>query len=443
MPDTSTPSLPSPGTATAGAAMDRRIGRGRGAWLRRRLWPVSIVLAVVTAAGAAVELVPQSGTLAVSAEEITTATAQSAPFQDYLPVRAAVAPLRTVYVGAVEGGQVERVVALDGASVRTGDVLATLSNPQLQLDVTSREAQIAGQLGGVSAQRLALQQDQATQDNAVAETSYNLLKAQRELAIRESLHAQGFESDAGVKSFQDEVRYYTTRLATLRTARAQGKVIVARQQDEIDRTAAGLRRNLAVVDRSLDALTLRAPLAGRLTNFLLQPGQTLKQGDQIGQIDSEDSYRLDADIDEFYLARVMQGQRATAAFDGRVSALHVSRVKPQVSNGQFRAELVFDGPPPPGLRRGESADVRLTLGRTSEALVLPNGPWLEGSGGSFAYVFDDGKGTAIRRAMTTGRRNPEQVDVTSGLRPGERVVTSSYARFQAFSRLLVHQGMRP
>ncbi len=352
-------------------------------------------------------------------------------------MRAVVAPLRTVYVGAVEGGQVEHVVALDGASVRAGDVLATLSNPQLQLDVTSREAQIAGQLGGISAQRLSLQQDQATQDNAVAETSYNLLKAQRELAIRESLHAQGFESDAGVKSFQDEARYYTTRLATLRTARTQGKLIAARQRDEIDRTAEGLRRNLAVVDRSLDALTLRAPLAGRLTNFLLEPGQTLKQGDQIGQIDSEDSYRLDADIDEFYLARVMQGQRATAEFDGRVTALHVSRVKPQVNNGQFRAELVFDGPPPPGLRRGESADVRLTLGRTSEALVLPNGPWLEGSGGSFAYVLDDGKGMAIRRAMTTGRRNPEQVEVTSGLRPGERVVTSSYARFQAFSRLLV------
>ena len=437
MPDTSTPASSMAARSASDAPMDRPISRGRGAQLRRRLWPVSIALAVAAVIGAAVVLGPRSGTLAVSAGEITIATTQSEPFQDYLPVRAVVAPLRTVYVGTVEGGQVERVVALDGASVRAGDVLATLSNPQLELDVTSREAQVAGQLGGISAQRLALQQDQATQDNAVAETSYNLLKAQRELAIRQSLHEQGFESDAGVKSFQDEVRYDATRLATLRTSRARSRIIAARQQDEIDRTAEGLQRNLAVVDRSLDALTLRAPLAGRLTNFLLQPGQSLKQGDQIGQIDSEESYRLDADIDEFYLARVMQGQRATAEFAGATTHLHVSRVKPQVSNGQFRAELVFDGPPPPGLRRGESADVRLTLGQTSQALVLPNGPWLEGSGGNFAFVLDRSGHTADRRAITTGRRNPEQVEVTSGLHAGERVVTSSYARFQAFARLLV------
>ena len=134
----------------------------------------------------------------------------------------------------------------------------------------------------------------------------------------------------------------------------------------------------------------------------------------------------------------MQGQRATAGFDGGVAGLRVSRVKPQVSNGQFRAELVFDGPPPPGLRRGESADVRLTLGHTGDALVLPNGPWMESSGGRFAFVLESGGGQAVRRAIVTGRRNPEQVEVTTGLSPGDRVVTSSYARFLTFSRLLVH-----
>ncbi len=436
MPDTSTPSSPMHRPVASGAAMDRRVGRTRAARLRRFLLPMSIVVGVVAAA-AAFELVPRSGTLAVSAEEITSAMVRSAPFQDYLPVRAAVAPLRTVYVGAIEGGQVDRVIALDGASVRAGDVLATLSNPQLQLDVTSREASIAGQLGGISAERLSLQQDQTAQDNAIAETKYNLLKAQRELDIRESLHAQGFESDAGVKSFQDEARYYSTRLATLQAARARGKIIATRQQAEIDETADSLRRSLAVANGSLGALVLRAPLAGRLTNFLLQPGQTLKQGDQIGQIDSEDAFRLDADIDEFYLARVQEGQRATAEFDGISTRLHVSRVKPQVSNGQFRAELVFDGDASAGLRRGESVDIRLILSRTSQALTLPNGPWLESSGGSFAYVLDGDGRRAERRAITTGRRNPEQVEVTSGLKPGERVITSSYSRFQTFAHLLV------
>ena len=416
--------------------MDRRVARSRWSRLRRWMLPAIGLLA----AGGAVSmawLIPASGTLAVSSAEITTSRTETLPFQDYLPVRATVAPLHTVYVGAVEGGEVERVAVQDGASVAAGAVLATLSNPQLQLDVTSREAAIAGQLGSVSAQRLTLQQNLTTADNSIAETSYNLLKAERDLDIRRRLHEQGFESDAGVKSFQDEARYYGTRLAMLKRARLSDQAVETRQADEIDQTALRLQRNLDVVERSLDALVLRAPVAGRLTDFLLQPGQSLKQGDQIGQIDSEGAYRLDADIDEFYLDRIAAGQHGTADFGGSPVAVAVSRVKPQVANGQFRAELVFDHTPPAGLRRGESTEVRITLGSTRPALVLPNGPWLEGSGGSFVFVLDSSGRHAIRRAITSGRRNPEQVEITSGLSAGEPVITSSYSRYANFSRLLV------
>ncbi len=427
------PSLPK---RAPGAAMDRRVAPSRASKLRRwRLPAAGLVLAVLAYAG--YQLVPASDTLSVDAASITTATVANAPFQDYLPVRGAVAPLHTEFVGAVEGGTVAQVMATEGATVKPGDVLATLSNPQLQLDVTSREAAIAGQLGSISAQRMALQQNLTAEETAMAETSYDLLKAQRELAIRQRLHDQDFESDAGLKTFQDEAHYYANRLNLLRQAHARNVPVAARQTDEIDQTAAGLRNNLAVVQASLQALILRAPVAGRLTNFSLQPGQSLKQGDQIGQIDSEDAYRLDADIDEFYLGRVSAGEHAVADFNGAQVKLEVARVKPQVANGQFRAELVFDGAPPAGLRRGESTDVRITLGATEKALVLPNGPWMEGSGGSFVYVLDAGGHHAERRDITTGRRNPEQVEMTAGLAPGDRVITSSYASFTRFTHLLI------
>jgi len=416
--------------------MDRLVAPSRMARLRRWRLPALAVLVIATVYGGFV-LVPAADTLSVEANTLSVSTAASIPFQDYLPVRATVAPLRTVFIGAVEGGTVARVLAVDGATVHAGDVLAELANSQLQLDVTSREAAIAGQLGGISAQRLSLQQSLTTEETTIAETSYNLLKAQRDLDIRQRLHTQGFESDAGLKSFEDEARYYANRLALLRQAHADNVKIAARQSSEIDRTAEELRNNLAVVQASLQALTLRAPVAGRLTNFALQPGQSLKQGDQVGQIDSENAYRLDADIDEFYLGRVATGEHATVTFDGITAPLSVARVKPQVSNGQFRAELVFDGTPPAGLRRGESADCRITLGDTDKALVLPNGPWMEGGGGSFAYVLDSSGHHAQRRAINSGRRNPEQVEITSGLAPGDRVITSSYASFSHFSRLLV------
>ncbi len=417
--------------------MDRRVARSR--WTRRRGWALPALAVIgIGAVAAALDLVPAANTLSISSDEITTGVVQQAPFQDYLPVRATVAPLRTVIVGAVQGGTVAQVAALDGASVKAGDVLASLSNPQLQLEVTAQGASIAGQLGQVSAQRLSLQQNRTAQDNAIAEAGYALLKAQRDLAIRRQLHAQGFESDAGVKGFEDEARYDAARVATLRQAHLRDQAVADAQADEIGQTTARLRRNLDQVEDSLDALVLRAPVSGRLTDFSLQPGQTLRQGDGIGQIDSEAAYRLDADIDEFYLGRVAAGQHANADLDGRDALLTISRVRPQVSGGQFRAELVFDRPMASGLRRGQGVEIRITLGATRPALVLPSGPWLEGSGGGFVFVLDASGRHAVRRAITSGRRNPEQVEIEGGLSPGERVITSSYARMQNFTLLLVH-----
>jgi HlyD family secretion protein len=332
---------------------------------------------------------------------------------------------------------VASVAVLDGASVQAGQVLATLNNPQLQLDVSSRAAAITGQLGTASADELALQQSLATERGSIAETSYNLLKAQRDLSVRRALQAQGFESDASVKNFADDAQYYATRLTMLRAAYAHDTALAQRQSQQIDDTQKLLRTNLDTVQDSLRALTLRAPVTGRLTDFLLQPGQTVRPGDQLGQIDSTDAFRLDADIDEFYLGRISAGQAASASFDGAAAPLQVSRVLPQVNNGQFRAELTFTGAPPPGLRRGQTADLRVTLGQTTTTLLVANGPWLNATGGNFIFVVDPSGRAAVRRAISVGRRNPDQVEITSGLTAGERVITSSYASFQNFSRLLI------
>lgn len=423
--------------ASPGAAMDRRIARGRFTAYRRPLRIAGAAVVIGAVIWGLIAFVPASGTLSVAADRLTIASVAWAPFQDFLPVHAAAAPLRTTFVGAIEGGQVATVTAQDGALVQAGDVLARLSNPQLQLDVTSREAAIAGQLGSVSAQRLTLQQNLATEDAAIADASYALLKAQRELQIRQRLHDADFESDAGLKGFRDEATYQSTRLAFLQKARARDREVARSQGAEIEETAARLHRNLDVVEASLQALVLRAPVAGRLTNFLLQPGQTLKQGDPVGQIDSEGAWRLDADVDEFYLGRVAVGQHATADIDGAATALTVARVKPQVSNGTFRAELTFDGAPPAGLRRGQSTECRITLGATRQAVVLPNGAWLESSGGATAFVLDTDGRHARRRTITTGRRNPDQVEILSGLSPGERVLISSSQGYEKYDVLNV------
>lgn len=421
----------------ASDGMDRRIAEPKARRRRRLMIGVAAALLLAALAGAAIWLGPGASAIAVEKGQVEVAIVRRAAFEDYLPLRATVAPLTSTFVAAVQGGQVAQVLAQDGQDVAAGTPLARLANPQLTLDVASRGAEISGRLGDVSGQELALQQATSTREAEIADASYKLLTARRELAKHERLRAADLEADAAVRPFQDEAAYEAQRLQSLQREQAQESRTRAVQAAQIRKTAARLNGNLEIVQASLGALTLRAPSAGRLTNFTLQPGQPLKVGDTVGQVDDEHAYKLLAEIDEFYLGQIAPGQTASATLDGTTAPLTVLRVLPQVTDGHFRAELGFLGGPPAGLKRGQSLDLRLTLGGARPALVLPNGPWLEVSGGSWAFVLASA-GRAERRAITTSRRNPEQVEVTRGLSAGDRVVVSSYSGLQAYKHLLLH-----
>ena len=308
--------------------------------------------------------------------------------------------------------------------VTEGQPLATLANPSLKLDVLTREAQIASQLGSVAGENLGIERNRLDRAAQIAQANYDLIKARRELSIRQQLHDKGFVSDAGIKSFAEEAAYQEKRLAQLQAGGAAEARITATQGARLDDTRGRLENNLAAVRAGLDALVIRAPSGGRLTNFTIQPGQTLKPGDPAGQVDSEGSWKLTADVDEYYLGRVAVGQSARTG-DG--AALTVSKVLPAVKDGRFRVELTFDRAAPAGLNRGQTLDIRITLGSTAPALVAPVGGWLEAGGGAAVFVLDGDGRHARRRPVKTGRRNPEQVEILAGLKPGDRIVTSNTA----------------
>jgi len=413
---------PAHASTSPGAGMDRRVVRPARPWWRRRAALAGVAALLV--AVALWRLLPAGGSTNIAATDIETGEATLGAFDDYLPVRATVAPRITTLVGVLAGGQVERLLTQDGALVAAGQPLATLANPELRLDVLTREAQIASQLGGVAGEGLGIERTSLDRAAQVAQAEYDLIKARRDLGIREQLHAKGIVADAGVRSFREEAAYQEKRLAQLRAGRAAEARITAIQAARLNDTRNRLAGNLVAVRGGLEALTVRAPAGGRLTNFTVQPGQTLKPGDPAGQVDSEGSWKLEADVDEYFLGRVAVGQRARTGGGG---GLTVSRVLPAVKDGRFRVELVFDRAAPAGLNRGQTLDIRVTLGAASRALVVPVGGWLEAGGGRFAFVLDADGAHARRRPVRTGRRNPELVEILSGLEPGDRIVTSNTA----------------
>jgi HlyD family secretion protein len=409
--------------STPGAAMDRRIERPRTD--RRWRW-VAAAVGLLALLVLGWRLIPSSGSTDVAAADIETGNVARNRFEDYLPVRATVAPNITTFVGAVSGGQVEKLLVQDGTAVTEGQPIATLINPALKLDVLTREAEIASQLGTLSGDDLALEKSRLDRASQTSSASYDLIKANRDLSIRQQLHDQGFVSDEGVKSYREEADYQQKRLAQLRSGQSREDKTANLQASRLAETRARLTSNLAAVQAGLDALIVRAPVTGRLTNFTIQPGQMLKAGDPVGQVDSEGSWKLVADVDEYYLGRVAVGQRASG--DNGLS-LTVTKVLPAVTNGRFRIELGFVGAPPKGLNRGQTTDIRVTLGSAREALTAPVGGWIDSGGGNSAYVVDADGRHARRRPIRTGARNPEQVEILSGLQPGDRIVTSNTAAY--------------
>ena len=410
--------------AVTGGAMDRVVVRKR---IDRRL--------LVAGAGGALLLLflvfwlfaPRGDTLSVAEDRLSIAPVQAGTFDDFLPLRARVTPLVTVYLDAVEGGRVEKKLVEDGAQVVAGQPLAILSNAELQLSTLEKQAEVEQQLNNMRSQELALTQTRNSNLRDLNQAETDLAKAKRQYDLQKSLAAKGFVAMKTFNDTKDDLQYQTQRLAILKRSIQQTEALQTSQLQQLRAAAASLNTSMGVAQSSLGQLNIRAPVTGQLSGFDIQLGQSLQQGERIGQVDSAGADKLQADVDEYYLGRVSVGQAATADVDGKTYRLKVAKVYPQVRNGQFQIDLIFDGREPAGVQRGQTVQAKLTVGDSSKALLIPNGAFFNDTGGNWIFVVNDRGTSAERRPVQLGRRNNDFIEVLDGLKPGERVITSTYS----------------
>ena len=419
-------------SAQSGGAMDRVVAR------------TGLSNRVKIAIGAALLLLvallfylfaPSANSQSIAADRLTISTVEKGRFDDFLPLRARVTPLLTVYLDAIEGGRVEKVLVEDGTIVRKGQPLAILSNAELQLNVLARQTEVSREVNSMRSLELALAQTRMQDERAVIEAQLAADKARRQYEVQKPLAEKGYIAGKTFRDTRDEYLASQRRAKVAREAQATDERLQSGQLRELRQSTASLGQSLSIAHGSLDALNLRAPVDGQLTAFSIQIGQSLSRGERLGQIDSAGRNKLMADVDEFYLGRVQPGQIATVEYGGKTFRMKVAKIYPQVRNGTFQVDLWFVGGEPADVQRGQTLQAKLTLGDPSPALLIPNGAFYNDTGGAFVFVVAEGGKSAVKRQVRLGRRNADYIEVLDGLQPGEQVITSPYTGFADKDRL--------
>ena len=415
--------------------MDRRVRQPLWRTKRARI-AAGVVIGLVLVVGTAMAFLGQAKrSVRLPAAQVTIDEVQRGVYHDFTTLQGQVAPRDIIYLDALEGGQVQKVLVHAGDRITAGQPLVIFHNTDLQLQVAEGEGRLTESLTNQQNYEKQLEQTRADNQKALAQIDYDIQRLKQQADRREDLVKGGVVAKEAAEQIRDQLAYsQLIRPIQVDTNQRQEKLRV-QQLPKIREEMASLQKSLEITRHTLDDLTVKAPASGRLTSMDLQPGENRNRGDRLGQITLDTGFKIQAQVDEYYLGRVAPGQTGQIDIDGRTHNLKAERIYPEVKNGTFTVDLDFQGAQPQGLLPGQAVQGKLSLGADRPALVLPAGAFLERSGGDWVFVVSADGGHADRRRIKIGRRNSEQVEVLSGLRPGERVITSDYQGLEKIDRV--------
>ncbi len=415
--------------------MDRKIEK-KPYYKRKKFW--------ASAAGGAVFLffivliLADTGSkLNVEKDKITISTVEEGEFQEFIPVSGTVLPKTTYYLDAILGGTVEKRYVEEGTMLKKGDKILKLSNPNVQLQALQNEAATYQQINEARNTRLQIEQNSIALQTQLVDANFNFVNS-RQLFDREKvMWEKKLVSQQEFEQVRDKYSHDVEQLKLARENYKQDSLLRHSQVSQIASSIDRLQKNLELIRENIDNLTVKAPISGQLTSLNAETGQAKSPGDQLGQIDAMDGFKVRADIDEFYIARVIKGLHATVEIDGKNFKLIIIKVFPEVKDGKFQVDMNFDGRVPDGIRRGQTLQIRLQLSERTKALLLARGGFYQKTGGQWVFVVNQSGSEAVKRNISLGRQNPDYFEVLSGLKPGDKVITSSYDNFGDVDKLIL------
>lgn len=367
--------------------------------------------------------------LNVDAEKITISDVKEGNFDEFIIVQGAVQPLKTIRLDAIVGGYVTQKLVEGGTKVGRGDIILRLENQQLKLNFLQSETEANRLVNDLQNTRQRLRVEKFTLRKTLAELDFQIDQAKDAFERNKKLIKDNVISEA---EFQKSKREYERQM-NQRNIEVESQKYQEENSNlqikQLEGTLQRTQRNVDLWRETLENLVVKAPVSGLLSSIDVEVGSNISQGQNIGQIDDLDGFKMRSDIDEHYISRIFPGLRGSFEFNGKSHEIEIIKVYPEVKNGRFAVDMTFTGNSPDGIRRGQSSPVRLELGKAEKAVLIPVGGFFSDTGGNWIYVLDASGKKAVKRNISLGRKNPEYFEVLSGLKSGEKVITSGYENF--------------
>ncbi len=415
--------------------MDRVIEKKKGLRPKHLIW---IAGALVLGFLLYKVIFTQSGsTFRAEKEKLTISTVEDGQFNDYITVIGNVVPITTIFLDAEEGGKVEEKLIEEGEMVKKGDVILKLRNNDLNLSIMNSESSMAYQTNELRNTQIQMEQQKIQNKQQLLSIDYELTRLLRNYNQQKTLFNEGLiAKEDFLKAEEDYLKSKKNR-ELIYLKMVQDSIFRENQKIQMDQNLGNMQLNLKVVQTRREDLNVKAPVDGQLGLLDAEIGESINKGQRIGQINILDNFKIKALIDEHYIDRVKRELPATLDRNGTNFNLKVRKVYPEVRNGQFEIDMVFDNQTPDNIRTGQTYHIKLELGESGKAILLPRGGFFQSTGGQWVYVLNQDGTEATKRNIKIGKQNPQYYEVLEGLNPGEKVITSGYEMFGTNDRIVM------
>ena len=417
--------------------MDRVIEKKT--WTVKKLLTIGITAAIILLIAGAYYFTSGKSKLNVETERITISEVSNGTFQEFIPVNGVVLPLTTIYLDASEGGRIEEKYVEDGALMKKGQPILRLSNSDLMMTMMSQQNTVYNTLTQMQINHNAALQNTVSKLNQMADVESQYKEAERIYKLDKHLYSQNVIGMQEFKQAENNYTYYQQKRTLTQQILQQDSVSRATQEAQDKRSFKGSQDALNIMQKKVSDLVVRSPIDGQLTSLDAEIGQNKHQGERLGQIDVTSGFKVRVDVDEHYISRIYIGLKGDFAFADTTYKLKITKVFTQVSNGKFQVDMLFEGPVPKGIRRGQTLQIRLALSDEKQALRLARGGFFQQTGGNWMFKLSaDGK-TAYKTDIQLGMYNPDYYEVLGGLKAGDKVITSSYETYGNNQELILNK----